>query len=36
LVCGLVGPDGDVIGMARIQGQELQPECVIPVLGGGD
>lgn len=36
LVCGLVGPEGDVIGMARIQGQELQPECVIPVLGGGD
>lgn len=36
LVCGLVGPDGDVIGMARISGQELQPECVIPALGGGD
>lgn len=30
LVCGLLGPDGDVVGMARIDGQQLLPECVIP------
>ncbi len=32
VVCGLVGPDGEVVGMARIHGQELQPEVVIPLV----
>lgn len=29
-VCGLIDPDGDVIGVARVDGQQLHPECVIP------
>lgn len=32
VVCGLVGPDGEVVGIARIHGQELQPEVVIPLV----
>lgn len=32
VVCGLVGPDGEVVGIARINGQELQPEVVIPLV----
>lgn len=34
VVCGLVGPEGEVVGMARIDGQELHPECVIPAVVG--
>ena len=30
-VAGLLGPEGSVIGMARVFGNLLQPECVIPV-----
>lgn len=30
LYCGLLDPRGEIIGMARIEDQQLQPECVIP------
>lgn len=30
-VCGLLDTGGEVIGMARVQGNVLQPECVIPL-----
>lgn len=33
VVCGLLDPNGDVVGMARIDGQMLHPECVIPLVG---
>jgi tRNA pseudouridine55 synthase len=29
-VAGLLGPEGSIIGMARVFGNLLQPECVIP------
>jgi tRNA pseudouridine55 synthase len=29
-VAGLLAPDGSVVGMARVAGNLLQPECVIP------
>ena len=31
-LCGLLDPSGVVIGMARLTGNVLQPECVIPVV----
>lgn len=27
----VAGPDGEVIGVARVQGRELHPECVLPI-----
>lgn len=30
LYCGLLDPRGEIVGMARIEDQQLQPECVIP------
>jgi len=30
LYCGLLDPQGNVVGMARVDGPMLQPECVIP------
>jgi tRNA pseudouridine55 synthase len=30
-LAGLLGPEGSVIGMARVFGNLLQPECVIPI-----
>jgi tRNA pseudouridine55 synthase len=30
-VAGLLGPEGSIIGIARVFGNLLQPECVIPV-----
>ena len=29
-VAGLLSPEGSIIGMARVAGNLLQPECVIP------
>ncbi|HZH98821.1 MAG TPA: hypothetical protein VEX38_07600, partial [Fimbriimonadaceae bacterium] len=29
-VAALLGPHGEVVGMARVHGNVLQPECVIP------
>lgn len=33
-LAGLLDPGGSVLGVARIEGEELQPECVIPLEAG--
>jgi tRNA pseudouridine55 synthase len=33
-VYGMVDSEGEVIGMGRLDGPMLQPECVIPALEG--
>jgi len=35
-VAGLLGPEGSIIGVARVFGNLLQPECVIPIEAAHD